>query len=92
MYNINGPWATRKESLFRTLLLIARLKVEKEIPEYWIVDWENKTVEIYLLDYENEQPAYFLRETVTESNKEKLRIISMPIVKMDFDELFDTEF
>ncbi|MBP3609932.1 MAG: hypothetical protein J6J42_06310 [Lachnospiraceae bacterium] len=28
----------------------------------------------------------------TLGDKEKLRIISMPIVKMDFDELFDTEF
>ena len=64
----------------------------QEIPEYWIVDWENKKVEIYLLDYDNETPKYYLRETVTEENKEKLRIISMSIIKVDFDELFDTDF
>ena len=64
----------------------------QEIPEYWIVDWENKKVELYLLDHDNGIPKYYLRETVTEANKEKLRIISMSIIKVDFDELFDTDF
>ena len=49
-------------------------------------------MEIYSLDYENDIPKYFLVETITEENKDKLRIISMPIVKIDFDELFDLDF
>lgn len=64
----------------------------QEIPEYWIVNWEKRIVEIYSLDYENDIPKYFLVETITEENKDKLRIISMPIVKIDFDELFDLDF
>lgn len=68
------------------------LYASQEIPEYWIVDWENRFVEVYLLDYENDVPKYFLRETVTDKNKEKLRIISMPNIKMDFEELLETDF
>lgn len=63
-----------------------------EIPEYWIVDWENKKVEIYLSDEESGVPKFYLREIVTEENKTKLRIISMPTIKVDFDELFDTDY
>ena len=64
----------------------------QEIPEYWIVNWEKRIVEIYSLDYDNDIPKYYLLETITDENKEKLRIISMPIVKIDFDELFDVDF
>ena len=32
-----------------------------EIDEYWIVDWEKKEIEIYNLDYdENQEPQYHL--------------------------------
>ena len=64
----------------------------QEIPEYWIVNWERKVVEIYSLDYEEDIPKYYLIDTVTEENKDILRIISMPNVKVDFDELFDVDF
>lgn len=63
---------------------------EQEIDEYWIVDWEKKSVEIYNLDYdENGEPQYYLFETVTEENKEKLKIVHFPSVKITFDDLFD---
>lgn len=63
---------------------------EQEIDEYWIVDWEKKIVEIYNLDYdENGEPQYYLFETVTEENKEKLKIVHFPSVKITFDDLFD---
>lgn len=66
---------------------------EQEIDEYWIVDWKQKIVEIYTLDYdENGEPQYYLFEIVTEENKEKLKLVHFPNVKITFDELFDIEF
>ena len=63
---------------------------EQEIDEYWIVDWEEKTIEIYTLDYdENGEPQYYLFKTITEQNKESLKIVHFPNVKITFDELFD---
>lgn len=62
---------------------------QQEIEEYWIVDWRKKEVEIYELDYEKDVPKYYLWETITECNKEELKIIHFPNVKITFDELFD---
>lgn len=65
----------------------------EEINEYWIVDWQNRKVEIYNLDYDEKgEPQYFLFNTVTEKNKEELRIVHFPHVKVGFDELFDFEW
>lgn len=61
-----------------------------EVDEYWIVDWQKRQVEIYTLDYdENEEPQYGLFKTITDDNKEELRIIHFPNIKISFDELFD---
>lgn len=55
-----------------------------------IVDWRKRQVEIYNLDYdENQEARYFLWRTVTEANKDELRIVHFPNVKIKFDELFD---
>ena len=62
---------------------------QQEIEEYWIVDWRRKKIEIYELDYENGIPKYYLWETITESNKDELKLINFPSVKITFDELFD---
>lgn len=62
---------------------------QQEIEEYWIVDWEKKQVEIYQLDYENGAPRYYLWKAITEANKEELKILHFPNVKITFDELFD---
>lgn len=62
---------------------------EQEIDEYWIVDWVEKRVEIYNLDYENEVPKYYLWKIITEENKEELKIVHFPRVDITFDELFD---
>lgn len=60
-----------------------------EIDEYWIVDWEKREIEIYNLDYdENEQPQYHLFKKVTRKNKDELEIVHFPNIKIDFDELF----
>lgn len=62
---------------------------QQEIDEYWIVDWRKKQVEIYNLDYdEKQEPQYYLWETVTENNKEVLKIVHFPNLKITFDELF----
>lgn len=66
---------------------------KQEIDEYWIVNWVKKEVEIYTLDYdESGEPQYYLFETVTEENKDKLKIVHFPSIKITFDELFDIEF
>lgn len=62
---------------------------QQEIDEYWIVDWRERTVEIYTLDYENDNPKYYLWKTITELNKDELRILHFPNVKITFDELFE---
>lgn len=61
---------------------------QQEIEEYWIVNWEKKEVEIYQLDYEEDVPKYYLWKIINEANKEQLKIIHFPNVKITFDELF----
>ena len=61
-----------------------------EIDEYWIVDWEKREVEIYNLDYdEYGNPQYHLFKKIAETNKEELRIVHFPNIRITFDELFD---
>ncbi len=63
---------------------------EQEIDEYWIVDWKKRQIEIYTLDYnEQEQPEYYLFKVITEQNKEQLKIVHFPNVAITFEELFD---
>lgn len=62
---------------------------QQEIEEYWIVDWRQRRVEIYELDYEDQIPRYYLWKTIEEGNKEELKIIHFPNVKITFDELFE---
>jgi len=62
---------------------------QQEIEEYWIVDWRKRQIEIYELDYEDNTPKYYLWQTITESNKDELKIIHFPHIKITFDELFD---
>ena len=62
---------------------------QQEIEEYWIVDWKNREVEVYELDYEKDIPKYFLWKVITEKNKDELKFIDFPNVKITFDELFE---
>ena len=62
---------------------------KQEIDEYWIVDWVERKVEIYNLDYENEVPKYYLWKIITDKNKEELKIVHFPDLKITYDELFD---
>lgn len=62
----------------------------QEIDEYWIVDWQKKQIEIYTLDYdEHKEPQYYLFNTITENNKEDLKMVHFPNIKITFNELFD---
>ena len=62
---------------------------QQEIEEYWIVDMRIKQVEIYELDYDNGVPKYYLWKTITKNNKDELRILHFPGIKITFDELFE---
>lgn len=62
---------------------------QQEIDEYWIVDWMERKVEIYVLDYDGEIPRYYLWKLITEDNKNELKIVHFQNVKITFDELFD---
>ena len=62
---------------------------EEEIPEYWIIDIQKRTIEMFDLDYRNSEPEYFLVDTVTGKNKEEIHLIHFPHIKIDFEQLFD---
>lgn len=53
------------------------------------MDWKKKEIEIYELDYEKDTPKYFLWKVITESNKDELKFIHFPNVKITFEELFE---
>lgn len=65
------------------------LYLSQEIDEYWIVDWRKKQVEIYVLDYDQLQPKYYLYNIVTEKNKKELKIIHFQNINITLDDLFD---
>ncbi len=63
-----------------------------EVAEYWIVDWRKKQVEVYVLSPDEnsmDDAEYRLLRTVTEQNKEELKIHMFPNVKIEFEQLFD---
>lgn len=63
-----------------------------EVAEYWIVDWRQKRVEIYVLSPDEnsiDDAEYKLISTVTEQNKDDLKLYMFPNVKIDFEQLFD---
>ncbi len=62
---------------------------QQEIEEYWIVDWRKRNIEIYELDYQGETPRYYLWDTITEANKEKLKILHFPSINISYDDIFD---
>ena len=62
---------------------------QQEIEEYWIVDWRQKRVEIYELDYKDNIPYYYLWKVITRDNKEEMQIIHFPNIKITFEELFE---
>ena len=62
---------------------------QQEIEEYWIADWRKKQVEIYELDYDKGIPKYYLWKTVMDENKNELKIIHFPNIKITFDDLFE---
>jgi len=70
---------TEKKEIYRS----------EEVPEYWIIDIKNRTIETYDLDYENGEPKYYLIDTITKYNAKDLHLIHFPHIKIDFDQLFD---
>ncbi len=62
---------------------------QQEIDEYWIVDWRKRQIEIYVLDYEDNMPKYYLWKTVINNNKDELKMVHFQNVVIKFDDLFD---
>lgn len=63
-----------------------------EVPEYWLVDWRKKQVEIYLLVTDEntiDKMEYKLMNVITENNANELEIRIFPHVKITFKQLFD---
>lgn len=63
-----------------------------EVAEYWLVDWRKKQVEIYVLVPDEsavDHAEYRLMQTVTEKNKQNLKLYMFPNVRITFDQLFD---
>lgn len=63
-----------------------------EVAEYWIVDWRKKQVEIYVLSPDEtslDHAEYKLISTITEENKEELKIHIFPNIKITYEQLFD---
>lgn len=63
-----------------------------EVAEYWIVNWRKKQVEMYILSPDEnsiDDAEYKLLLTVTEQNKNDLKIHMFPDIKISFDQLFD---
>lgn len=63
-----------------------------EVAEYWLADWRKRQVEIYVLCTDEstvDHMYYKLMNTVTEENKEELKLTMFPHVEISFDELFD---
>ena len=63
-----------------------------EVAEYWLVDWRKKQVEIYVLSPDEnsiDDAEYKLISTITEKNKEELKIYMFPNVEIHFGQLFD---
>ena len=61
------------------------------VGEVWLVDWIKRTVEIYVFDDDGSGVTTkpYLYETVTDENKDQLKLVNFPITKIDFDSLFD---
>lgn len=66
-----------------------QLYCQQEIDEYWIVDWRKRQIEIYVLDYEDDVPKYYLWNTITRENREELKMVHFQNVNIQFEDLFD---
>lgn len=54
------------------------------------MDWKKRQVQIYTFGYdENNEPQYYIFDTITEKNKEDLKLAHFPNIKIAFKELFD---
>ena len=59
------------------------------VPECWVVDWKEKRIEIYsFAEADSEEIEKYLKKTVTEKNKEELKISSLQNLQITFEELF----
>lgn len=63
-----------------------------EVPEYWLVDWRRKQVEIYVLVTDEntvDGMSYKFMNIITQENKSELSLHIFPNVEITFEQLFD---
>lgn len=78
--------ATEKRDRTEKMQLYLKVGVQ----EYWLVDWVNRKVEIYIVDIDNNDVEnFYLVRTVTDENKKDLWFATLPHVRLNFDEIFD---
>lgn len=68
------------------------LYAQAGVEEYWLVHQNTRKIEIYRLDYIEEDKdcqAYYLANTVTPENKAELYFASLPHIRVDFDKVYD---
>lgn len=77
--------STEKYDRTRKMEIYAKVGV----PEYWLVDWRKKEIEIYILNSKSDKLTYKLHMTVSKDNKRDLKIVMLPHLKVDFDGIFE---
>ena len=64
------------------------LYLSQEVNDYWIVDYISKTVEIWSIDYSDENPKYVLVNIIGSENCDNLCIPTLPGIKVSYEDLF----
>ena len=61
------------------------------VGEVWLLDWRKRQIEIYVFDDDESgiKTKPYLYLTVTDANKEELKLVNFPITEIDFDEIMD---
>lgn len=59
------------------------------VSECWVADWQEKSIEIYLFaEADSEEIDKYLKKTITEENRDELKISTFPDITISFEELF----
>lgn len=64
------------------------LYLSQEVNDYWIVDYVKKAVEIWSLDYSEDEPKYVLIKLISSENADELYIPTLQHINVSYDDLF----
>ena len=61
------------------------------VGEIWLLDWRKRMIEIYVCDDDGTGQATkaYPYLTVTDENKEELKLVNFPVTQISFDEVMD---